>query len=389
MQIEKIPSRLLQSIGFSPVLKKLIHVGANTGQEVNAYELAGISGYHVEAHPDYFLEVKAKCDATRMQKAVSACCDAVSGRVVEFNVTSNKVSSSMLPLGRHATAYPTITVTEKISLTTTSIDDLVASGQLPANVDFLLVDVQGAEANVLSGAKGLLSSERLWGLQVETALDSLYDGEVPFEDLYKNHLKPFGFFLKSAEFNRHGWTEALFLKRWWRLPDEETPPLMSYPGATLPWEIKEGSGVVSIGPEGQCSQSSLSIWSTGPDEAQRAVSEMPNGGFSFHTNAEENAWWMIKWDQPRCIDEIFCFNRLYGNDETRNRIVGAVFEYSTDLKEWTAFHTVRMAFGGNDQRPLHLSPRLFGVRAIRVRQPMAKALHFDHIRFLNRTEAAP
>ncbi len=367
---------LRQYTGLNLPLKKLVHIGANTGQEVEPYDQADIEGYHVEAHPEYFAQVAARCSSTRKQKAVLACCDQASGRTVEFNVTSNGQSSSLLPLGRHAVAYPFITVTDKIQLQTTTIDDLINAGSLPADPDWMVIDVQGAESRVIAGAEKLLESGKLWGLQVEVALDSLYEGGPSFERLYTDYLKPKGYYLKHADFNLFGWTNALFLKRWWRLPDEDMAPLHRHVGL----DLGEGKNIAL---DGHCSQSSVSVWSTHAEEARNAVSGFPHGSYSFHTQIEPNSWWKVEWSQPQRIDEILCFNRIDGDAEVRERIAGAIFEYSLDGASWCALHTVGEVFGGVDGSPLRLRGPI-EARAFRVRQPRSVPLHFDHIRLLQK-----
>lgn len=358
-------------------LKKIVHIGANTGQEVEPYDQAGIEGYHVEAHPEYFAEVAAQCGKSQRQKAVLACCDEISGRTVEFNVTNNGQSSSLLPLGRHALAYPHITVTDKIQLQTTTVDDLIEAGSLPSNPDLMVIDVQGAESRVIAGAHRLLDSGKLWGIQVEVALDSLYEGGPSFERLYAEHLKPKGYYLKHADFNLFGWTNALFLKRWWRLPGEDMTPLHHHVGLDL------GDGK-NIALDGQCSQSSLSPWSTHLEEAQTAVSGFPHGSYSFHTAVEANSWWKIEWSEARRIDEVLCFNRLDGDAEVRDRIIGSIFEYSPDGASWQMLHTVAGTVGGVDGNPLRLNVGPIEAKAFRVRQPRSVPLHFDHIRLLQK-----
>ena len=222
MDIVKLVTTLSASLKLDLSIDRLIHVGANTGQEVPIYEDAGISGYHLEANPAFFEELSAACAPTGKQTAVLACCDAEADQTVEFNVTSNKESSSLLPLGRHAVAYPTIDVVEKVQLKTTTLDHLAANGTLPSDPNFMVLDVQGAESRVLAGGQSLLGSPNLWGILSEVSLDALYEGGVAFDDLYQNHFKPHGFYLKSANFNRRGWANALFLRRWWRL-DQHTP----------------------------------------------------------------------------------------------------------------------------------------------------------------------
>lgn len=380
MLLLDVPEILRAEIGINLGLKKVIHIGANKGQEAVLYDNAGIEGYHVEAHPGYFLEVEKSCSGTKMQKAVQACCFSVSGQTVEFNVTNNTESSSVLPLGRHALAYPLVEVTEKIQLTTTTVDDLVAGGLLPADPDMLLLDVQGAEGHVLEGATKLLESDALWGLLIESSLDPLYDGGSSFDDVYTRILKPRGYFLKTANFNEHGWTDVLFLKRWWRLPDEEAAPLVAKSRARnqLTFEGRD------IGPEGRCSQSSFSQWSTTYAEAAKAVEGQPSGSYSFHTSAEENSWWMIEWDAPQKIDEIILFNRVNGGPSVRERINGALIEYSPDGESWNLLYKIDGALGGVHGEPLNLKIDPILAKRVRVRQPTRSYLHFDRIYFIQK-----
>jgi FkbM family methyltransferase len=377
VSIETLPATLQRELGIILPLGKVIHIGANMGQEVARYERAGVEGYHVEAHPAYFKRVRKLCAATAGQTAVQACCSDASGEAVEFNVTNNTQSSSMLPLGRHALAYPTIVVTEKIRLITTTVDDLIEAHRLPADPDFLLIDVQGAEAKVLSGAQGLLRSGALWGVLVEVSLDPLYEGGSDFDEVYTRFMKPNGYFLKSAEFNRQGWTDALFLKRWWVLPEEEFSPLHR---ATRWVPDEQGR---NIGPIGHCTQSSTSRWSRSFDEAVNAVKGLPSGCYAFHTELEENAWWMIEWESPQRIDEIVCYNRLDGAAASE-RVKGLLVEFSPDGEEWQPLHEVDQVFGGVQGAPLRVNADSVLAKGVRLRQPSRSYLHLDHLRFLQR-----
>ena len=177
MSLEDILNTIRRELEIDLSIDSLVHVGANVGQEAAAYETAGYEGYHLEAMPREFIQLEDHCAGFPGQTAINACCDARPGVAVEFNVTSNSQSSSLLELGRHAIAYPNVELVEKIELRTTSLDQLVAEKRIPADPSFLVLDVQGAEARVLEGGTSLLQSSKLWGIISEVSLEgtSIFD----------------------------------------------------------------------------------------------------------------------------------------------------------------------------------------------------------------------
>jgi FkbM family methyltransferase len=376
-------SKVRSDLGITLPIDSLVHVGANVGQEAAAYEISGINGYHIEAMPKEFRQLEACCRGFPKQTAINACCDAELGISVEFNVTSNSQSSSLLDLGRHAIAYPKVELVEKIKLETTTLDQLVAEKKIPANPSLVVLDVQGAESRVLYGAKSLLNSFNLWGVLSEVSLDSMYKDGTTFDELYSKHLKPRGFFLKSADFNRKGWTDALFLKRWWRLEGEENAPLERYGLRSS----KLSEDVLNT--TGKCSQSSFSQWSKDKFEASNLIRCLPNGHFAFHTNDERNSWWQVEWPETICFNKVICFNRMVGGKDIQNRILGAIFEISMDGESWATIYKVEQSFGGQrDGKPLRLSLPSTQTRFFRIRQPNKRPLHLDCIRFRDDRENA-
>jgi FkbM family methyltransferase len=205
--------QFLHSAKRSP--KKVLHVGANDGQEVAFYASRGIEAWHVEAIPTTYKLLEARCAVHNSQHAINACLSNEDKKRVKFHLASNShQSSSLFQLGRHSAAYPSVTYTEDIYLVTSTIDSLVTSGLIPSDIDFLVLDVQGAELLVLQGADRLLSSAALIGCQVETAVVSLYEGGANYLDVALA-LKRHGFHLRNCDFNRDGWTDALFVKPYW------------------------------------------------------------------------------------------------------------------------------------------------------------------------------
>jgi len=104
--------------------------------------------------------------------------------VVQFNVSENSVSSSILEANDYVLEFdPEIKYikTENVSLRT--INSLFAEYSSGFNGIFLKLDVQGYEANVLQGAEKVLHNFK--GIHLEFSLNPLYHGEKGIFEMLK------------------------------------------------------------------------------------------------------------------------------------------------------------------------------------------------------------
>lgn len=353
--------------------RKILHIGANRGGEARVYAAHGIQGYLVEAIPAIFEILRANCAKAAGQTAIQACLDEDICSV-EFNVSSNFASSSMLDLGRHAVAYPDVVYQKKITLQTQTTDGLIAQGVVPDDIDFAVLDVQGAELKVLRGAAGLLSSPALLGMMIEVSSDPLYAGGATYLDICR-HLEPFGFYTKSVEFNEDGWGDALFVRRYWKLAEADIPPLYR----DYAPEFKGRN----IAPEGQCSQSSVHA-AQGAAGSDRAVLGPRGAQFSIHTKAEPQPWWQVNFGVPRRFGEVVVFNRL---DEGRSRADGVRIAVSDDLTTWRDIWANVDTFGGVDGRPLRVACPDTVARAMRIIGMPDEYLHLNRVEIYDASTA--
>lgn len=197
-----------------PAPRTLLHIGASTGNESAYYSRHGIEAWHVEAIPEVYEQLRAACMRQQGQHALLACLSNQPGQTIRFNVASNSHSSSMLGLGRHREAHPEIRYVRTVDLVTTTIDALAARGLIPASVDVLVVDVQGAEKLVLEGAEHWLRSANLKGAQIETSVEPLYEGGSTYLEIGAL-LRGHGLHLGECSFNRAGWCDALYARKYW------------------------------------------------------------------------------------------------------------------------------------------------------------------------------
>ena len=194
---------------FDVPINGLIHVGANRGHEYPAYH-ARTHGplLYVEALPHMAESLRSRLDPERPHFMRQAVVSNVAGEIVSFHVSShNGVSSSLLPFGRHAELYPTITVTETLRLVAERLDDIVDERIENADYNVLTLDVQGAELKVLQGAPKLL--DRVDAVFTEVASEPLYEGGCTFLEV-TNLLGEAGFVFRTAQMRAEGWGDAFY-----------------------------------------------------------------------------------------------------------------------------------------------------------------------------------
>lgn len=139
-------------------------------------------------------------------------CVGKSNETVLFNLNQDPYTSSFLPLNpKHANLYSdqntrdyvlseaALTVKQE-SMTTASLDELGQSLALP-HCDFLSLDTQGSELDILIGAEVTL--QKCVGLQLEVAFTEVYEGQPLFGDI-DAFLRSKGFvFIKFKEFQEY------------------------------------------------------------------------------------------------------------------------------------------------------------------------------------------
>lgn len=115
---------------------------------------------------------------------------------VEFFISSNNGSSSLLEMGRlHKEAYPYSSDITSLIVKTSRLDDTLSTGFLSKNL-WLKLDVQGAELKVLEGAKKLLGETSL--VFMETSFSELYHGQPLFNEVAE-YMKSHGFRVVGIE----------------------------------------------------------------------------------------------------------------------------------------------------------------------------------------------
>ena len=205
------PLGLVREFGLR--CRGVIHVGANLGQEFDSYRRAGLeSAVYIEPIPEIFAELEKRVSADPRHHAINALCSDRDGEDVEFHVASNQgQSSSILELGTHAVRHPEVTYVGALRLRTATLDHIVFETPSldPRPLNCLVMDVQGAEAKVLAGAKRTLA--QCHSVFTEVSEGGLYEGDARWEEIVAM-LKAEGFVLRCLDIHFLGWGNAFFVK---------------------------------------------------------------------------------------------------------------------------------------------------------------------------------
>ncbi|MFT9015241.1 MAG: discoidin domain-containing protein [Acetobacter sp.] len=132
------------------------------------------------------------------------------------------------------------------------------------------------------------------------------------------------------------------------------------------------------------SQSSVSPWATGTtpeDDAKGGVDGHRDGGFGFHTQEEENPWWMVDLGGMRRIRGVRLYNRLFPA-ECMSRASHVRIETGPDMHGMRLVYARKdsLPFGGVDGRVLDVvfDPVQHG-RFVRISLPGVATLHLDQV----------
>jgi FkbM family methyltransferase len=143
---------------FLPLLRGIVHVGANSGQERALYDSYRLPVLWIEPIPEVFATLQRNIASYPDQRAVQALVADTDGTEVNFHVASNEgASSSMLEMASHKDLWPTVGFSRSVRMTTTTLPRVVETAGLDmTRYNGLIMDTQGSELLVLQGALPLL-----------------------------------------------------------------------------------------------------------------------------------------------------------------------------------------------------------------------------------------
>jgi len=161
----------------------VIHIGAHAAQEREVYDKRGLKVVWIEANPEVYKELEKNVGGEDRHTPLNYLITDVDDKQYAFHIsTNNGGSSSILELKDHKKMWPEVGSEETIHLMSMSLPSILAKESIdPADYGALVLDVQGAELLVLSGARPVLPEFRY--VKTEAADFEAYEGCCQVGDL--------------------------------------------------------------------------------------------------------------------------------------------------------------------------------------------------------------
>lgn len=167
----------------------VLHIGAHIGQEAPFYAECDAGVIWIEANPNSIQELEENISKFSGQKAFNLLLGKQTSSGIPFFIATNEGASSSIFTFRDSENTGSPKMSDVLILDMFRLDDVFDSKDLETYRHWVL-DVQGAEIEVLEGAGKLLSVAR--SILVESKRYSEYKGGANWDDLL-NFLKSRGF----------------------------------------------------------------------------------------------------------------------------------------------------------------------------------------------------
>lgn len=166
----------------------ILHIGAHLGQEADFYSQLRKPVIWIEALPHLYEELKINIAKYPNQKAICALLGEENNESVKFHVANNEGASSSI-YEPNLDLLPPFKMQSSVDLPMNRLDRLFKSS-IMSQYDHWVVDVQGAELSVISGAGNLIDFCN--SIVVEGKEDSYYLGGTKYSQL-ESRLESLGF----------------------------------------------------------------------------------------------------------------------------------------------------------------------------------------------------
>jgi hypothetical protein len=187
----------------------IFHVGAHECEELLFYNSFGVKNEDIV----WIDAVESKVtDATNrgIVNVYNALITDKDDEDVQFNISNNIQSSSILEFGTHSEEHPWVVYTDKVLKKSITVDTFFEKNDLDASkYNFWNFDIQGAELIALKGATKSLQYAK--ALYLEVNEKELYKGCALIDEI-DDFLSKHNFKRVLTKITQHGWGDALYLK---------------------------------------------------------------------------------------------------------------------------------------------------------------------------------
>jgi len=186
-------------------IKGILHIGAHECEELKDYNNAGIDNsniYWIEAMQNKVDLINSKNNNINIYQAVI---DDVDDKEINFKITNNGESSSILDFGSHEIHHPQVKVVETKVLKTNRMDTIIDKYNIPIDkLNFINLDIQGVELRALKSMEKYLNYVDF--------IEEVYKGCNLMSEI-DEYLSNFGFKRVTQRiYTQYGWGDAFYMK---------------------------------------------------------------------------------------------------------------------------------------------------------------------------------
>lgn len=186
----------------------VLHIGAHKGTEAKFYDQLDLQVLWIEANPEIIPALDEVIKPYPKQKSICGLLGEQNIERIQFYVANNDgQSSSIFNFGREMN-HENLEMIQTFDLPMRRLDSLVGSDEIPLNSHWV-IDVQGAELQVIRGADKLIC--KAYSMEVEVSTREEYSGGAKFNEV-NDALNDHGLFpLWQPKENSH--EDVIFIRR--------------------------------------------------------------------------------------------------------------------------------------------------------------------------------
>ncbi|HMG83790.1 MAG TPA: FkbM family methyltransferase [Ferruginibacter sp.] len=197
---------------FNIKITGVLHVGAHQAEEAVDYDKANIAKViWIEGNPELMTVLASTLKKYPTQIIFNTLISDKDDELVNFNVTNNFQSSSLLDLGTHKSHHPEVVVHHTLALKTYRLDTFFKTKNITApDYNFLNIDIQGAELLAIKGLGDNL--KYIDYIYTEVNVGAVYKGCATLLQM-DNYLHQHGFIRVATTLTEWQWGDAFYIKK--------------------------------------------------------------------------------------------------------------------------------------------------------------------------------
>jgi FkbM family methyltransferase len=200
---------ICKKYGFIP--KGIIHIGAHELEEMYDYRSAGVNNIiWIEGNPSLYEAGIRKTKGTE-QKFFHGLIYDEDDVELDFNITNNMQSSSVLKFAKHKEYHPSVDVVDVIKMKSTRVDTLLRNNGIDEkSYDFLNLDIQGVELRAIISCGSYLDNIKY--IYTEVNSGEVYESNDLIENI-DSFLSDRGFTRVETAMTEFEWGDAFYIKK--------------------------------------------------------------------------------------------------------------------------------------------------------------------------------